>query len=125
MRWYSRPYAPLVAFLIIAVVGGYALFSVAQGGKDTLYHSQIQACERGNQLRAENNRRVSAHITDTQTLQDFLIAAREARRATYDKTHEASDRDAVDEYTRLIIKLDGVKFLPVPIVDCAHTITKP
>lgn len=123
--WYSKPWAPLAAFLILLVVGGYALYGVAQSGKDTLYKSQLQACERGNALREESNRRVAAHNADRDTLQEFLIAAREARRAAYARSHEASDANAAADYSRLIKQLDAVKFYPVKVVDCQTAIAKP
>lgn len=121
MHWYSKSWAPLAAFLIIAVVGGWALYSSTQGTTDTIYKGQLAACDRGNVLRAESNRRVEANNTEVDVLRTFLLTAREARRAA----GKPLDLVAASEYTILIRRLETVKFKPVDIVNCIKTIPKP
>lgn len=121
MRWYSKSWAPLAAFLVLAVVGGYALFASNEHSSGTLYKTQLQACVRGNELRAENNRRIGAHNAERAVLRNFLATAREARR----EAGTPSDLRAANEYSRLLRKLDRVRFHPIPNVDCHTVVSQP
>lgn len=121
MRNFFDKNGPLVAFLILALIGGWAIRSSSQESARTLYKSQIEACERGNILRAESNRRVASHVLDAEVLGQFLTAAREARRAGNTPT----DKTAAEDYTNLLERLQRVRFEPVKIVNCAEAIPEP
>jgi hypothetical protein len=117
--------APAVAFAVLALVGGYGLKTTADEQSNKLYKTQIETCERGNSLRVESNRRIDAHATDRDVLRAFLVAAKDARVAAYERDRNMSDKAAADEYQRQIIKLDQVTFRPVAIVDCKKVIQRP
>jgi hypothetical protein len=121
-----RRNAPLIAFLILAVCGGFAIRSSAHNGLEALYRSQIQACERGNSVRAENNHRILVHQADTKVLKEFLAAAETARKAAYERNGAVEDRDAARNYASLITYLnEKVHFNQTPLVNCKKAIPKP
>lgn len=112
----------LVSFILLALVGGWAIKSSADNGTQKLYVTQIQSCERGNTLRSESNERLSSHLADRDVLREFLAAARQARLSSGTPTDVA----AAQSYGELIeILNDKVKFSKVPIIDCQKAIKKP
>lgn len=125
LPWHSR-HAPAIAFAVLALVGGISIKEQSDHQTDKLYGTQLAGCRQGNTLRTESNRRVESHEADTEVLNEFLIAARNARIASYNKTRTEGDRAAIEEYSRLIMVLDAkVKFHKVPLIDCNKAIPKP
>lgn len=118
--------APLFAFGVLALGGGWALHNASDSAADQLYQGQLAACDRGNVLRAESNRRVESMTVVKDSLKDFLTSARTARLTAYEAEQNKFDKLAADDYTRLIQKIeDQVKFEFVPLVDCAQVVEKP
>lgn len=122
----SQANRQLVAFLILALVGGWAIKGSADSSADKLYRSQIEACERGNTLRAESNRRVTSHEVDRNALVAFLNAAESARVSAYERDGNEADKVAAEDYADLAeLVRNQVVFEPVSIVDCTEVIEKP
>jgi hypothetical protein len=111
--------SPLVAFGLFVAVAfvGLTLWQTSQTA--ALRGQQLRACERGNGLRLESNRRIRSHRVERGVLADFLRAAEEARRAA----GTANDRQAAERYHRLWLQLRRVTFRPTPLVDCRRVIT--
>lgn len=125
MRWYSKSWAPLVAFLILALAGGYALYTVQKSNATTLYHTQLAGCDRGNQIREESNARAVYNQQELDVLREFLDSARQARVAAYSRDHHAADKKASEAYASQIKSLEGISFKQVPVVNCLKVILKP
>ena len=115
----------LVSFIILALVGGWAIKSSADNGTRKLYESQIAACERGNLLRKETNDRVHDQLESTQVLQSFLDSAATAREAAFQANGQPEDKKAAEAYLRLSGRLESVQFDTVPIINCKEAIKKP
>lgn len=123
-------YWKATAYVILALAAGVAIDrsakTTAHESARILYNSQIAACERGNLLRAEINRRVRSNLVERDALIDFLDTAEVARRASYAKTHQVSDLKAAEGYARLIREVrQKVHFNKVTIVRCNHAIARP
>ena len=112
---------PILAFVILALAGGWAIASSDRSGADKLYDSQVLACNKGNKVIGELNERVDSNITVQQSLEQFLSSAREARLSSGSRT----DLAAAEAYGRLIVKVSKVQYHKVPLVDCQHDIKKP
>lgn len=123
--WYSKSWAPLLAFLVLAFAGGYALFHVQSNNSRTLYHTQLAGCKRANGLRAESNARAVYSQRELTVLRDFLSSARSARQAAYKANHQPADKKAALAYGTQIDSLKGISFKTVPIVDCNKAVLKP
>lgn len=121
MKRLFRYHSPVVAFVILALVGGLAIRASAHGSADLLYRSQIAGCVRGNITRKETNRQASAQQAEAGVLQGFLIAARQARRAS----GTPIDLKAAKEYTRLILVVNKITFKPLPQINCVKIIPRP
>jgi hypothetical protein len=121
-----RTFLPLLAFLILAIAGGIAIQATQRHSADRLYQNNLASCERGNELRIESNKRVPAHRTEATVVLDFLHSAEQARRANYHETHQASDKQAAQQYHALSRRLKAhVHFQDVPVIDCQAVIQKP
>lgn len=118
-------YGVMLAFLILAIVGGYAIEQSAKNSAKAdarqLYEAQIQACEKRNDIRNESNKRIRDHTIERDVLEEFLADARDARRASGSPT----DKKAASRYANLKKELEGVRFSVLPFEDCAATIQKP
>lgn len=125
LPWHAH-HAPAIAFAVLALVGGFSLKEASDHQTGKLYDTQIAGCERNNTIRKESNDRIQAHEADAGVLNDFLIAARNARIASYQAHPTEGDKAAIEEYTRLISVLDAkVKFNRVPLINCKEAIPKP
>lgn len=124
MPWELKQ-APVIAFGVLALTGGYGLWTSSASQADKLYQSQIASCERVNVLREESNRRIEEHIIDRDVLSRFLVAAVSARTAQWERDRNRSDLDAANEYNRLLDRLETVNFEPVSVVDCKSVVEKP
>lgn len=118
-RWLERHWRPaiLVALAVLAVASGYAIRTSYHAALDHVHVGQIEACERGNLLRArlQVNVRVldallgeAARVRRVQAAQtdDPVVAAASARAAA---TYEH-----LQDLTR-----------PVKVVDCQAVVPKP
>lgn len=115
----------LLSFVLLALVGGWAIHASAESATDQLYKEQLAACERGNLLIRESNHRINAHRTDTSVLRGFLLDAAQARQAAYEANHETTDLKASRAYLAGAQRLEAVKFDPLPPVNCNKVIKKP
>jgi hypothetical protein len=115
-------YGVAAAFLFLAFIGGYAIDRSSHDDAVKLRDSQVQACERGNGLRRENNSRMVAHIKDRDTLAEFLRAAAAARQAA----GTPLDIETAHRYRSLADSLEkNVTFDKLPLVDCQAAIPRP
>lgn len=124
-RFLSR-WAPFIAFLVLAVGGILALNAENRSQATTLYHSQLAACSRGNDLRRLLNFQFSSNQVQIKVLKNFLQAAREARLSSFKETGSRSDQIAAKQY---LISLDALASGPVakslPLISCHKAILKP
>lgn len=111
----------LLAFVILAGAGMYAVNSQANSNAQTLYETQLAGCERSNSIRVESNERIAAHTIDRNVLSSFLESAAEARNAAGTPT----DKRAADKYLDLRDSLKRVQFQAQPLIECSKTIEKP
>lgn len=130
LRKWLRDNSTVVAFMLLAGAGAYAIDtsarSTAANSARVLYQSQLDSCRRGNALRDEVNRRVETVNTQRSVLLDFIQSAEEARRATYTQSHHASDKEAADVYQHLANQVQTqLHYRTVPLVDCFKVIKKP
>ena len=100
----------LAAFAGVAVASILVLIGLGLARQNALAN-----CDRGNTLRAENNRRIRPHRIDRDVLGDFLKSAAAARRAT-------GDPAVAREYDQLRVRLRQVTFRDIPLVDCRHAV---
>jgi hypothetical protein len=115
-----------LAFIVLALVVGYALTQSVRNSNHLLYRSQIESCERGNDLRRESNRRIDSHYADTDALKDFLLSAAQARYSAWNHSHQRADLMAFKQYEQLSVYIDThVVFRPTPIVKCTEVVHKP
>lgn len=107
---------PLVAFVILALFGGIALAQQANTAANQLYQSQLEACDRGNILRASVN-------INVKVLDSFLTRAAE-QRTIEAQAAKGDERDSLiataDRYGQL-----AEATTPVPMVNCKEAIKKP
>lgn len=111
----------MLAFLILAGAGMYAVNAQAQNNAQTLYRTQLASCHRANVLRAESNDRVDAHLLERNVLSEFLSSAAAARKAA----GTPLDSKAAADYLDLKDSLKRVQYQRVPTIDCEKTIEKP
>ena len=115
-------HGPLLAFILVCIVGAFALYQNNSHNADVLYKSQLANCQRINDIRNESNRRIEAHAADRDVLKNFLQTARSARLSA--GTHE--DRVTADQYLHLANILDKkVFFKPLQTVNCEQVIKHP
>ncbi len=119
-KFFSK-YGVAFAFLLLAIVGGYAIERQARSDAHKLWRSQILVCGRSNTLRVENNHRVSAHHIEIKVLQAFLQSATEARTVS----GTPKDLETADTYKKLSKTLESVTFRMLPLIDCERAYPKP
>lgn len=105
IRWCLR------ATVLLVIVGGIALWSHLEA--EGLRAAQVQACERGNTIRADVNE-------NSRILRAFLTQAAQAREhaATVGPvTLRIGNADTAGEYRRLAARLT-----PIVPIDCEHAI---
>lgn len=125
-EWLNRGRnSALVSFILLALIGGWAIKSSADSSAERLYQTQIEACEGSNDNRRESNQRVGQHRTDTSVLRDFLLSAATARSAAYERDGEAADLVAAKAYEQGAERLRAVNFNQLPLVNCQKAIKKP
>lgn len=123
---WQNTHAPAVAFAVLALAGGIGLKAAANQTTERLYETQLAGCHRNNVIRVESNRRIASHEAETDVLRNFLSAAKSARIASNERSPNAGDEQAIDQYTHLIAVLDAkVEFRSVPLIDCKKAIKKP
>lgn len=111
-------HAPLIAFIVLALAGGWALKATTDANDANIKEAQVAACERGNVLREETNDRVQDNQLQVEVLTKFLEAARTARLDAFAKSHNKFDLSAANNYTQLIANLKNVVYEKVPLADC-------
>lgn len=95
----------LVSFVLLALWGGYAVRSSAEDSDRRLYRSQIEACERSNDVRREVNARAEAYRRDIAALRLLLL----------DSTHHRAE----------VQRLSADGFQKVPLVACKKVVHRP
>lgn len=115
---YANTWAPLIAFLLIAIVGGYSLHEQQIQTARKLHNSQLIQCGVTNTLLSESNKRAPLEQRTVDTLRSFLETARTAREAAYRAHHFHADKQAADGYAAQLRRLIGVSFAVIPPVDC-------
>lgn len=120
-RSFLARYGTMLAFLALALAGGYTINAQAEANATTLYETQLAGCERANKVRTESNERINAHVTERNVLASFLESAAEARESAGSKI----DVKAAQEYRALKDSLKRVQFREQDLIDCAKTIEKP
>lgn len=68
----TKSWAPLLAFLFVAFVGGYAIQQSSQRDAELLHDGLVAACERANERDERANQR-------TEVMREVLLAAAENR----------------------------------------------
>lgn len=113
----TKEWAPLLAFVFLAFVGGYAIQQSANRDAELLHDGLIQACERA------NHRDRAANIR-TEVMRKVLLAAAESREkeALIAKSEEEArvNIEVAERYREL------VKTLPVARpLDCEVVVPRP
>lgn len=126
MPWYRR-HGPLLAFILVAIVAGWALHAQQVNTGWKLYHNSYQSCIRGNHVRANQSNIVRDLRTSNKVVVQFLQDASVARANSYQFTHVPADAKAAVEYSTLAIKLsnDTSKLRSYPSVNCSSAVKKP
>lgn len=90
-------YKATVAYLVILVLTVFALYTIQQDNADDLRQTQMEACERGNAVRATQNEIISAFkdvsIIVSATSENIELAQRFADRIETLKPQPAVDCD--------------------------------
>lgn len=121
LNTFMAKWGMLLAFLLLAGVGMYAVYAQANANSETLYRTQIASCKQANLARTESNHRIQSHVLDRDVLAKFLTSAATAREASGSPT----DLKAAAEYRELRDSLSAVQFKEQPLIDCQRTIPKP
>jgi hypothetical protein len=121
-RFVVSPLAAFVILIAFLVVGSY--MRQRAGDKQTRT-AQIASCERGNDSRAESNRRIGAHREQDAVIALFLRTAREARLEQWRRDHNRSDLDAAGKYGLALRRLERIRFRSAPLIDCDWAIDHP
>lgn len=113
----------VLALLLLAVVGGYAIQRSEHDADETLYRSQIASCKRVNVTRREVNRRAQAFNGLRRAMQALMRGEQtELGEPGLPPDVKADQERAYDRASRLI---DESRFLPVTVVNCEAVIPKP
>lgn len=121
-----RNVSMLLAFVLLAA-GGYLGIKQSTNASirntaQTLYKSQVEACERGNKLRRESNDRVNDHLAERDVVSSFLLMAAEARERAGTKLDIATAK----RYRILAHRLrTTVFYTKIPVPSCESIIKKP
>ena len=118
-RWLERHWRPaiIVALLILAVAGGYAIHATERRSLDAIHGSQLQACERGNVLR--RRLQVNVRVLDALLAEAARVRRVQAAQTDDPKVAAASQRAAtVYEHLQDLTR-------PVATVDCEAVIPRP
>lgn len=75
-------------------------------------------CQQANALKVEVNARVEPNKAVLKSLRGFLISARDARLASWERDHQIEDKQAVDKYNGLLTSLKTVHYGSVPLSSC-------
>lgn len=118
MSFLNNRWAPLAAFLILAVAVAYLFVMQQSVNEEAIYKAQRASCGRLNSVIDESNSRVAEQRLTTDVLQQFLRDARDARRAE-------GDNKVAAKYQRNIDDLDGVHFSRLDNIDCNAVIPRP
>lgn len=112
---------------VVAIVAMTASLAFYQNSiTNTLYHNQLQSCERGNTLRTESNNRLKAHLVDRDNLIKFADGARVARLAAYEDMRKPSDLEAARVYAGIIAsQKKNVTFTVQPLLNCKQAVEHP
>lgn len=118
-RWLERHWRPaiLAALALLAIAGGWAIRASYHASLEHIHTSQLQACRRGNILRAEVQ--VNVRVLDALLTEAARARAVQAREAT-DPEIAASSAATARAYRRLMTLTRAV-----PQVDCAKVVPRP
>lgn len=127
MRRPWRTHGPLLAFVLLAFVGGIALHGQQMQTSNKLYQNNYKSCVRGNKVRVNQSHIVSDLRTSNQIVEQFIGDAAVARANSYAATHVATDAKAAQEYEGLQQKLilQTSKLQSFPPVNCDVQVKKP
>lgn len=133
MMQFVREHVQAIAYLMVAIAAGVAIdlsanhtaHVSAHEAASVLYHSQIQACHRGNSLRRQINARTHESATSRSVLISFLKSAQRARLDSYKLAHEPADLHAAQSYGAQIAREEQVHFNPVALTNCKQAFPKP
>lgn len=119
-RWLERHWRPaiLLALLALAVAGGYAIQASYHQTLEHLHTSQLEACERGNILRARLQ--VNVRVLDR-------LLGEAARNRTIVAHHQENPRLATADLNAAATAYRRLRALTVavPIVDCGEVVPRP
>lgn len=114
----------IIAVFLSVVILILAVYAVGEHSRENLYHSQIQACQRGNVLRSQNNQQVDGLRLQVEVLRDFIRSAAKARLAAYERSGFKADRDAYNAYRQQHAALSELHFDKSGTVNCEKVIAK-
>lgn len=121
MSFLNNRWAPLAAFLILAVAVAYLFVTQRSVNEEAIYKAQSRSCQRLNDVIQESNNRVPKHQLDTDVLKQFLMDAATAREASGTKL----DKDTAEKYRKSAAELGQLKFEFVQSIDCNKVIPRP
>lgn len=117
VRRFTGRWAPMVAFLLVALAGGYAIQRSSQADAELLHEGLVQACERANVRDRNANHR-------TMVMAEVLEAAAESRereaQIASDPREEQVNRQVAERYRELVGRLPYAE----PI-DCEEAVLEP
>ena len=118
-RWLERHWRPaiLLALAALAVAAGYAIRTSYHAALDHVHTGQLEACERGNLLRARLQ--VNVQVLDALLAEAARVRRVQAAQTDDPKVAAASQRAAV-AYEHLQDLTQAVK-----VVDCQAVVPKP
>jgi hypothetical protein len=117
----------VLGFAIVSVFAGAYVISRTTLGVSTLRlrDAQVDACDRGNVLRRESNRRVDAFVVDARNLLALARGAEVARMAAYRQSHNPFDLKAARLYARIVASQETLRFRRVALIDCEAVVPQP
>lgn len=115
-RW-----GPLGAFVVLALVGAFAIHRSTEGDAERLRAAMVQSCERVNLLRQESNDRIESHTIERDVVLQIIATAQAIVRAS----ETAGVRRQAGAIGQLSEQMRAVQFEPIEIVDCEKAIPRP
>lgn len=113
---------PAVGYLLLVAVLAVGLYANQQHQARHLRAAQVKACERGNQLRSESNRRIRAHETDRQAFMLVWTQTRAARLAEYRRTRNPYALQVARAAQSALTMERSISFRPVALVNCERVV---
>lgn len=118
-RWLERHWRPaiIVALLALAVASGWAIRASYHKALDQVHVGQLEACERGNRLRA-------AVQVNVRVLDRLLGEAARARHVEATDALSRQVREASEQASATYLRLRAAT-RAIPQVDCARVVPRP